>query len=384
MTHCNIEQLDFNNFGVEPFNWFHPSLTRLADGRWMATMQTISGSDHYGNPMFAISADNGKTWTKPQEIPALAGHDIGNGLREGVADPRIFTSPVDGTVFVFGCSVFYSSQGNVSWDTSVNQAMLPQETGVYAAWRPETGWGKRQTVPFPGLKQNYRSACMQMAFLPDGRMLLPMGTCVGKCLYAGYDSDFFGVITALYRQNGQELIFENASAPLTIQTGRGLLEPSVLRHGDGQYALTLRAEDGNMYLTNSADGLNWSEICPWRWDDGAPLRTDSTQQHWLTLGDRIFLVFTMFDGTNDCIMRFRALLFMAEANPEAGILYHKTLQTLFPRRQKNGVEARYGNFHCASFGPHEAIVTDSAWFVYPKGNDQFDFISEVAAARVTL
>ena len=61
----NLEALDFRNFGTADRSWFHPVVAPLPDGRLFAAMQKINGSDHYGSPMFSVSADLGRSWSAP-------------------------------------------------------------------------------------------------------------------------------------------------------------------------------------------------------------------------------------------------------------------------------------------------------------------------------
>ena len=87
----NLEALDFRNFGTADRSWFHPAVAPLPDGRLFATMQKINGSDHYGNPMFAVGGARGAEWSTPTEIPAFRSRPIpGTPFVEGVADVRPF------------------------------------------------------------------------------------------------------------------------------------------------------------------------------------------------------------------------------------------------------------------------------------------------------
>ena len=43
------------------------------------------------------------------------------------------------------------------------------------------------------------------------------------------------------------------------------------------------------FLLTSDDGLNYTKK-PWAWDDGELLEMSTTQQHWLTHSDALFLV----------------------------------------------------------------------------------------------
>ena len=117
-----------------------------------------------------------------------------------------------------------------------------------------------------------------------------------------------------------------------------------------------------MYCAVSTDGLAWRDMRPWCWDDGTPIETASTQQHWLRLGDKAYLVYTRNNGTNVEIMRFRAPLYIAEADVANACLIRASEKVLFPQSKVDGVDALYGNFHCAPFGENAAVVTDSALY----------------------
>ena len=379
-----IRLLDFGNFGQPDVAWFNPSVTRLADGRWLATMLSVNGNDFYGDPMFSISDDEGRTWTKPATIPAFASEELPEfGVREGVCDTHVFTSPNDGTVVVFGCTVYYSLKGNVCWEKDFDKNRLPKETAVYATWRPETGWSERKILPLPGCDSSYRTAATQIKFMPDGKCIIPIYTTVAHGLFCGFPSDFYGATAPVYVQKGD--IFEpfKTARVFTNPIGRGCCEPSVTRLADGSYALTIRTEDGSMYVSNSSDGFEWNDARPWRFDDGTPLETSTTQQHWLHIGDKTYLVFVMKYEGNDSIFRFRAPLLIAEAIPQEATLVHGTLKTVFPRRQFNGVEALYGNFHCTQLDDRTALVTDAALFEHVKGYESAVAKTDIMAALVT-
>ena len=85
----------------------------------------------------------------------------------------------------------------------------------------------------------------------------------------------------------------------------------------------------------------------------------STQQHWLRVGDKVYLVYTRDDGDNTKIFRFRAPLYIAEAIPSKGVLLRETEQVAIPRQLISGQEALYGNFHCTQLTPFTGLIVDS-------------------------
>ena len=157
--------------------------------------------------------------------------------------------------------------------------------------------------------------------------------------------------------------FAGKSRIFTIPVKRGMCEPSVVKLENSGYAMTIRAEDRHMYCTTSKDGINWSEPVPWRWqENNQPIITDSTQQHWLKLGNKVFLVYTRFDGSNGDCMRFRGPLYMAQADPAKGKLIHSSEVVVFPRGKQEDVEGLLGNFHCTQINEKSALVSDALLF----------------------
>ncbi len=353
--------LEFNNFGRNDMMWFHPGMAVLPDGSWLGTVQEVCGNDHFGNPHFAFSKDKGLTWTPPQEIEGFKAKPFEGdaNYQIAVADIRPFVSPNDGTAFVFGCTVFYSPKGNVSWEKG-EKPDFPPEQGLYVTWRPETGWSPMKVLPLPEVKGNYRTACTQITFIGNNEVLIPIYLDRDKTTFGGYDSARYGIVVGRYRQVGEELQFISMSPYIDHPVGRGAIEPSIIPLPEGGFALTIRAEDNKGYVCCSQDGTTWSDKIFWHWEDGTPLTMSTTQQHWIRVGSKVYLVYTRDDGSNTKIFRFRSPLYMAEAIPSQGVLKRETEQVVFPRQLFDGKEALYGNFHCTQLTENTALVIDCA------------------------
>ena len=357
-----ITPLNFNDFGQAGSSWYHPSVTQLPDGRWLATMQQVLHADAYGEAVCSFSDDCGKNWSTPAVIDALRYRPLtGSELMEGVADIRTFTSPVDGISFTFGCSAFYTPKNtNVCWDCKEGVSKAPDEHSYYSTMTPNGRWSELKVLELPRLGANFRTACTQIQFLDNGEVLIPIYFSDGSCDWCGMESPHFAVTVARYRQKGDKLIYQNDSGTLSIEAGRGAIEPSIVRLADGSFALTIRAEDSCAYCSTSPDGTVFGPLLPWHWDDGTNIITSTTQQHWITLGDKTFLVFVMNDGSNSDIFRYRAPLYIAEADPAHAVLRRSTLENVFPRQRRHETEVYYGNFHCARLSERQALITDSA------------------------
>jgi hypothetical protein len=163
--------------------------------------------------------------------------------------------------------------------------------------------------------------------------------------------------------DGEELEVLEVGPPLTSEIGRGLLEPS-LTYFDKRFFLTIRAEDGRGYVATSADGLNYTQQ-PWSWDDGELLEMSTTQQHWLTHSDALFLVYTRRDESNTNVIRWRSPLWISQVDTQRNCLIRSTERVALPlvgngRSHPDGV-ALMGNFDVTNASPTESWITVGEW-----------------------
>jgi hypothetical protein len=202
----------------------------------------------------------------------------------------------------------------------------------------------------------YTNNCGQRVVLPDGDIML--------ALTFGDKPTHRSVAGVRCTFDGQTLRIKQVGPALEHPHKRGLLEPSLTRFGERFY-LTIRAEDKRGYVSTSDDGLHWENKKPWSWEDGTPLSMSTTQQHWLTHSDGLFLVYTRRDPSNVNVTRWRSPLFLAQVNPEKLNLIRKTERVVLPL-VGDGVNdpdrvALMGNFHVTNAGPEESWVTTGEW-----------------------
>jgi hypothetical protein len=141
---------------------------------------------------------------------------------------------------------------------------------------------------------------------------------------------------------------------LSIETDRGLGEPSLTRFGN-RYYLTLRHDKAG-YVATSDDGLHYGAPVKWTWDDGRELGNYNTQQHWVTHSDALYLVYTRRGANNDHVFRHRAPLFIGQVDPDKLCVLRDTERILVPERG-----ARLGNFGVTEVSPAETWVTVAEW-----------------------
>ncbi|UUO08663.1 exo-alpha-sialidase [Blastopirellula sp. J2-11] len=305
------------------------------------TLQAIDGNGtHMYHGMSSMwSDDHGNSWQGPQQDPALDRRTMANGLIE---------VPVDMTPQWHAKSGKLLLTGATFWLDPKLKKHAPNGGSdiAYSAYDPRTHqWAPWKKVELPDSPQFHfaRSGCSQRYDLPNGDILLP--------IYfggAGNDSRHFAMVLRC-QFDGKTLRVEEQGNALSIDIDRGFVEPSLTKFGE-TFFLTLRNDRG-AYVTTSQDGLHFDKPKPWAFDDGQPLGSYNTQQHWVTHSDGLFLAYTRKGADNDDIFRHRAPLFIAQVDPQKLVVLRQTEQTLLPKL-KDG----FGNFGLSNISPEETWV----------------------------
>ena len=188
--------------------------------------------------------------------------------------------------------------------------------------------------------------------LPDGSILCPFQVHLEDWCYKA------GTVRLTF--DGRHLRCAEMSNLLGDESkSGGLCEPSIVECS-GRFLLTLRSEygvpenshDGRMYHAISDDGLHWTGLAPWRWDDGSVVETEQTQQHWLKHGDAVFLTYTRKNDHSNGVFRSRAPLWIARVDLDGVTLIRDTEQVLVPE-----IGARMSNWCVAN------VTDDQVWVI---------------------
>ena len=333
---------------VKGGTWFHPR-SCLAGKKAFMTLQTIMGSDYFGPLHWTTSEDLGRTWTEFQPAPPLGWVPLSEGGNEGVCDVTPEYHPKTGSVLALGHRVFYK--------TAKFEHEQPSRWPIYAVWK-DGEWGPRQKLVWDDPRGSfiYSNNCGQRVMLPDGDVMMSFtfGTSNQARAVCGVRCSF----------DGKQLLIKETGPELTNPKGRGLLEPS-LTYFQKRFYLTIRAEDDHGYVAVSDDGLHYEPKQAWAWDDGEPVTMSTTQQHWLTHSDALFLVYTRKDPTNVNVMRWRAPLWVAQVDPKTLKLIRASERVVLPLIGDGVNQAdqvpMMGNFGIANVSPDESWVTDGSW-----------------------
>lgn len=340
---------NFNPMGNEC--WVHARAGAFPDRRVVMTAQRLrlTGSDIFSGLSCFCSADGGKTWSTPLLQPGLARRPWGDGMEIAMCDATPFFHRRSGRMLLTGHTVIYDRD-------EIMEPPRPRATAWSVYDETAGAWSEFKLLEMPGSESAFfscGSGCGQCVELDNGSILLPVYYMTKEESLRPWENCFKAAVVRC-SFDGRELKYLEIGNSLSVSEPRGLYEPSLFRFG-GRFFLTLR-NDVRGYVAASDDGLIFDAPEPWRFDDGEELGSYCTQQHWLSVGDSLCLVYTRRGAGNDHVFRHRAPLFVARVDPERLCVVRKSERIAVPQRG-----ARLGNFGCLQVSPAEAWVVAAEW-----------------------
>jgi len=353
--------------------WVHPRAGAIPGSppQVVLTMQKLllTGSDVFYALNHVSTSDLGKTWTQPVEHTATLGRrEEPEGVIVAACDFTPKWHAKSGKLLGIGHTVRYSN------DKVIHER--PRET-CFSVFDPQQStWTPWTTLPMPEGPKFYNAGAgsVQRVDLENGDILLP--------IYFRAQGDKYYRVTVLHCSfDGSALRYIEQGNDLSLESGRGVYEPSLIRC-EGKFYLTLRNDTAG-YVCTSDDGLHFSEPKRWNWTDGSDLGNYNTQQHWVTHKGQLYLVYTRRGANNDHVFRHRAPLFMAEVDKSSLMVKRETERILVPERG-----ARLGNFGVCEVSENETWVTVAEWMqkngpdIVIKPDNKYGADNSVYAARI--
>lgn len=285
------------------------------------------------------TADWGRTWTAPELLPTFERQPLGKRWEILVCDFTPKWHAASKRLLGTGHTVVYENDEIVH--------VRPRSTAYAVYDAPTQTWNAWEKLEMPDEPRfaNCGAGCSQRVDLPNGDILLPV-------YFKEPEQTLLSSTVVRCSFDGQSLKYLEHGTECTLESGRGLYEPS-LTFFDGRFFLTLR-NDERAYVATSSDGLTFGTPVPWTWDDGSDLGSYNTQQHWITHRNGLFLAYTRRGAANDHVPRHRAPLFIAQVDPKQLRILRSTERILMPERG-----ASLGNFSVVDVEPGQTWVTDS-------------------------
>ncbi|MEM7387768.1 MAG: exo-alpha-sialidase, partial [Verrucomicrobiota bacterium] len=333
--------------GSDRWDWWQARTTPIVTKEgslWLTTMsETGKKVSHDFHDIYeSVSRDRGMTWSTPEKIAPLSRIRTDDGYEVAAGDlwPGFHAK-----------SRMVLSTGKTFNFADGTKENFLRERVLYAVMDPGTNeWSpmKFLDVPekdhggFPMLAAN--AGTTQRWDLANGDVLLPVRYQRNK------EKRIYTSVVMRCSFDGRELKYIEHGSEHEIPEGRGLYEPSLIKFG-GRFFLTLRA-DHSSYVTRGVDGINYEPAREWLFDDGTPLGSYNTQQHWAVIGKGLFLIYTRKGADNDHIMRHRAPLFIGQVDPETLRVIRKSERIVFEENQ-----ATLGNSGVCRISSNEALIT---------------------------
>ena len=314
----------------------------------------LSGCDLFYDIELMRTEDGGRSFTSPVVCENLRRRYFPDGSSEVMCDATPHYHKGSGKFILTGHLAVYDRDGKAPKPPrkrSPTYAVYDEVRGDFSAFR---------TIEMPDddIFFSSGSGCSQIYEEESGELLIPFYTIPRENYSSGKFHCYGGVMRCSF--DGSEIRLIEMGGLLTVETPRGFCEPSVTKFG-GEYFLALR-NDVTGYLSKSRDGMHYDtpvELC---FDDGESLGNYNTQQHWLTIGGRLYLVYTRRAGNNDHVFRHRAPLFIAEVDQKTLRVIRATERIAVPERG-----ARLGNFGTQSFSDDLGFVYASEWMQGDRG-----------------
>lgn len=326
--------------------WVHPRAGVIPGNPAQAviTLQKLqlAGSDIFFELNDVSTKDDGKSWSKITPHPDTLGRRISpEGLVTVVCDFTPKFHQASGKLLGTGHTALYENN-KVAVDRPRSTAY-----SVYDAVQGQ--WSKWKSLKMPDQVKFYNSGagCTQRVDLENGDILLPI-------YFKEKGAKYYRSTVLRCRFENEELRYVSHGTELSLESGRGVYEPSLIRY-QGKFYLTLR-NDTDAYVSVSEDGQNFGPLQAWKFEDGSELGNYNTQQHWLSGGGKLYLVYNRKGAHNDHMIRHRAPLFMAEVNPTTLKIKKETEAVVVPERG-----ARLGNFGVTEVNENESWITVAEW-----------------------
>lgn len=353
--------------------WVHPRAGAIPGSppQVVLTMQKLllTGSDVFYALNHLSTSDLGQTWTQPvEDTDTLGRREEPGGVIVAACDFTPKWHAKSGKLLGIGHTVRYS-------DNKVIHER-PRET-CFSVYDPQhSTWTPWAVMPMPAGPKFYNAGAgsVQRVDLENGDVFLPI-------YFKAKGEKYYRVTVLRCSFDGNTLRYVEQGNDLSLESGRGVYEPSLIRCA-GKFYLTLRNDTAG-YVCVSDDGLHFSEPKRWNWTDGSDLGNYNTQQHWVGHKDHLYLVYTRKGANNDHVFRHRAPLFMAEVDKNTLTVKRETERILVPERG-----ARLGNFGVCEVSENETWVTVAEWMqkngrdIVIKPDNKYGADNSVYAARI--
>jgi hypothetical protein len=314
----------------------------------IATAQylNVAGSDLFSGILMSQSFDEGQTWSEFKEQEGLKPIIDGDRITVGCDGTPMYHKKT-GKVLLLGHTAEYKAGG-------LHPTGKKRCTFYSVFDYDKNEFSKMRIIEMPEGFENCGNGCGQSVELPDGDLLIPV--------YYYENNNVSSCATVLKCSfDGETVKLKEIGNSLYIDIPRGLGEPSIIFH-NGIYYMTIRNDEAG-FVAKSEDGLNYTDLQLWKWEDGSILQNYNTQQHWLKVNGDLYLTYTRRGADNDHVFRHRAPIFAAKVENMRLVRDSEVVVVT-----EKG--ARLGNFGCTELKNGKWAVMAAEW-MQPAGCEKY-------------
>lgn len=306
----------------------------------------VEGCDLFSGLLMSTSKDDGKTWSEFEFQKGLSPIVEGDIITVGCDATPMHHKKTD-TILLLGHTAEYEKGAKAPTGR--------KRSTFYSVFDKEKNeFSEMKILEMPKGFERCGNGCGQSIEFENGEIFIPV--------YYSKDNEpnmYVSVLRCSF--DGKDIKILEMGKSLTIHIERGLCEPSLVFY-NGTYYMTIRNDECGL-VARSEDGLNYTDLQLWKWDDGCILQNYNTQQHWMKVGEELYLVYTRRGDNNDHVFRHRAPLFAARV--ENMRLVRDSEFVVIGERG-----ARLGNFCASPFKDGKAIVMAAEW-MQPEGCEKY-------------
>ena len=314
----------------------------------LATAQylNVDGCDLFSGLLLSTSRDDGKTWSEFEFQKGLSPIEQGDITTVGCDATPMYHKKTD-KILLLGHTAEYKKG-------QLHPTGKRRNTFYSVYDKEKNGFSKMKFIQMPEGYERCGNGSGQSVEMENGEILIPV-------YYKKDDEQNMYVMVLRCSFDGKDIKILEMGKPLTIHIARGLGEPSLIYH-QGTYYMTLRNDECGL-VARSEDGLNYTDLQLWKWDDGSILQNYNTQQHWMKVEDELYLVYTRRGADNDHVFRHRAPLFASRVEN-----MRLVRDSEFVVVKERG--ARLGNFGVTHLKDGKAMVMAAEW-MQPEGCEAY-------------
>ena len=299
----------------------------------------INAIDCFSDISLLRSSDGGQHWSNPEAIAALADTTCADNSRKAFMTSVLHRCR-NGKILVIVTTFNYTPQNR-------RDRLDPQRVKYLYFDPADNSWSPMRELDLhTPADADVLAVNAQLTVYGDD-FLLPY--CVRMP-----SSKFYSGVARISSSADGSLSATEFSELLTSSDGRGFLEPSLCCF-DGKYYLSLR-NDLSGYVCCSADWKHFPEPEKWCFSNLTWLGNCNTMNRLLSIGGKLYLVYTRKGLNNDHVFRNRAPLMIAQVDPEKLSVLPESEQILVPEHG-----ARLGNFTAVSIDRNRAYISVAEW-----------------------